>query len=146
LLFIFELAIMAKWVITLRVFIWVLFVILLFAPMIAEFVFVSDILPVAQRIFPFWESKPAPVFLSDILFFEAGVFIVFGALIAGTILYNSWANLDVRKVQFTEYIWNWKKIKEERNAPTGLIIGLTILTIGIIYVVGAIIVPSAIIP
>jgi predicted transporter len=137
---------MAKEVITLRVSIWVLFVFLLFTPMIAEFVFVSDILPVAQRIFPFWKSKPIPVFLSDILFFEAGVFIVFGALIAGTILYNSWANLDVRKVQFTEYIWNWRKIKEERNSPTGLTLGLTLLAIGIIYVLVAIFVPTGIMP
>jgi hypothetical protein len=136
---------MTKEVITLRVFIWTLFVILLFAPMIAEFVFASDILPVAQRIFPFWENKPVTVFLSDILFFEAGVFIVFGALIAGTILYNSWANLDVRKVQFTEYIWNWRKIKEERNSPKGLTLGLTLFAIGIIYVLVAIFVPTGII-
>ena len=131
---------------TLRVFVCAFFVLLLFTPMIVEFVFVSDVLPIAQRLFPFWEGKPVAVFLSDILFVEAAVFLVFGALIAGTILYNSWAALDVRKVQFTEYIWNWKKIKEERDSPTGLMVGLAILAVGIIYVLGAIIVSVAIIP
>ena len=144
-LFIFDWPLMAKWDATLRVFIWALFVLLLFTPMTVEFVFVSDMLPVAQRLFPFWEGKPVAVFLSDVLFVEAGVFLVFGALIAGVILYNSWAALDVRKVQFAEYIWNWKKMKEERDSPTGLTVGLTILAVGVVYVLGAVIVPAAII-
>jgi len=123
---------------TLRALVWVLFVFLLFTPMIAESVFASDILPFAQRIFPFWDNKPVTVFLSDVLFLEAGVFIFFGALISGAILYNSWAALDVRKVQFTEYIWNLRQMREERNFPTGLIIGLVFLAVGITYVLAAI--------
>ena len=123
---------------TLRALVWVLFVILLFTPMIAESVFASDILPFAQRIFPFWDNKPVTVFLSDVLFLEAGVFIFFGALISGAILYNSWAALDVRKVQFTEYIWNLRQMRKERNFPTGLIIGLVFLAVGITYVLAAI--------
>ena len=123
---------------TLRALVWVLFVILLFTPMIAESVFASDILPFAQRIFPFWKNKPVTVFLSDVLFLEAGVFIFFGALISGAILYNSWAALDVRKVQFTEYIWNLRQMRRERNFPTGLIIGLVFLAVGITYVLAAI--------
>ena len=63
---------------TLRALVWVLFVFLLFTPMIAESVFASDILPFAQRVFPFWDNKPVTVFLSDVLFLEAGVFIFFG--------------------------------------------------------------------
>jgi hypothetical protein len=114
--------------------------------MIIEFVFISDILPTAQRLFPFWKDRPVTVFLSDVLFIEAGVLLVFGALIAGVILYNSWAALDVRKVQFTENIWNWKKIKEERNSPAGLIVGLTILAAGIVYILVAIAVSPGIIP
>lgn len=123
---------------TLRALVWVLFVFLLFTPMIAESVFASDILPFAQRIFPFWDNKPVTVFLSDVLFLEAGVFIFFGALISGAILYNSWAALDVRKVQFTEYIWNLRQMRKERNFPTGLIIGLVFLAVGITYVLAAI--------
>jgi hypothetical protein len=123
---------------TLRALVWVLFVFLLFTPMIAESVFASNIVPIAQRIFPFWDNKPVTVFLSDVLFLEAGVFIFFGALISGAILYNSWAALDVRKVQFTEYIWNLRQMREERNFPTGLIIGLVFLAVGITYVLAAI--------
>jgi hypothetical protein len=123
---------------TLRALVWVLFVFLLFTPMIAESVFASNIVPIAQRIFPFWDNKPVTVFLSDVLFLEAGVFIFFGALISGAILYNSWAALDVRKVQFPEYIWNLRQMREERNFPTGLIIGLVFLAVGITYVLAAI--------
>jgi hypothetical protein len=123
---------------TLRALVWVLFVFLLFTPMIAESVFASNIVPIAQRIFPFWDNKPVTVFLSDVLFLEAGVFIFFGALISGAILYNSWAALDVRKVQFTEYIWNLRQMRRERNFPTGLIIGLVFLAVGITYVLAAI--------
>jgi hypothetical protein len=123
---------------TLRALVWVLFVFLLFTPMIAESVFASNIVPIAQRIFPFWDNKPVTIFLSDVLFLEAGVFIFFGALISGAILYNSWAALDVRKVQFPEYIWNLRQMREERNFPTGLIIGLVFLAVGTTYVLAAI--------
>jgi hypothetical protein len=123
---------------TLRALVWVLFVFLLFTPMMAESVFASNIVPIAQRIFPFWDNKPVTVFLSDVLFLEAGVFIFFGALISGAILYNSWAALDVRKVQFPEYIWNLRQMRKERNFPTGLIIGLVFLAVGITYVLAAI--------
>jgi len=131
---------------TLKVILWAFFVLLLFTPMIAEFAFVSDILPTAQRIFVFWKNKTEAVFLSDILFVEAGVFLFFGALVAGTILYNSWAALDVRKVQFTEYIWNWRQMKKERESSSGLKAGLAILAVGIVYAAVAILLPVLNIP
>jgi ABC-type phosphate transport system permease subunit len=108
--------------------------------MLLEVVFLSDLFVFAQRIFAFWENKTELVFLSDVLFMEAAVLIIVGALIAGAVLYSSWASLDVRQVQFTESIWNWKKMKEERNSAVGLIEGLTILAVGILYVVTAVIV------
>ena len=123
-----------------RPLIWVLLVLLLFTPMLLEIVFVSDLFAFAQRIFVFWENKTEVVFLSDVLFTEAAVLILFGALLACTILYTSWAALDVRKVQFTGSIWNWKKMKEERNSTVGLVLGLAILAVGILYVVAAVIV------
>ena len=126
--------------------IWALLLLLLFTPMIVEFVFISGSLPTFQRLMPFWKNKLVTVILSDILFVESGALIALGALIAGAILYNAWAALDVRKVQFTEYIWNWRKMKEERESPAGLIIGLTILTVGIIYLVIAIVTSFRLIP
>ena len=131
---------------TLRVFIWALFVLLLFTPMIVEFAFVSDILPTAQRTFPFWREKTEAVFLSDLLFIEAGALILFGALIAGTTLYSSWAALDVRTVQFTDYIWNWRQMKKDRDSPAGLTFGLILLAVGVAYVLAAVFVPMGIIP
>ena len=131
---------------TLRVFIWVLLVLLLFTPMLAEFVFVSNILPIVQRIFSFWKGKTEVVFLSDLLFIEAGVLILFGALIAGTTLYSAWAALDVRTVQFTDYIWNWRQMKKDRDSPAGLTFGLILLAVGVAYVLAAVFVPMGIIP
>jgi hypothetical protein len=130
----------AKWAETLRVFIWFLSILLLFTPMILEAVFVSDILPIAQRIFPFWEDRSAPLLLSDLFFIEGAVFLVFGALIGGVTLYNAWAALDVRKVQFTEYVWNLRQMRKDRNFPTGLIAGLAVIAVGIIYILAAILV------
>jgi len=66
------------------------------------------------------------------------VLIVFGALVGGAIIYNAWVSTDVRKAQFTEYIWNWKRIKEERNFPTGLTFGLLLIIMGIVYIITAI--------
>jgi hypothetical protein len=129
-----------------RLIYWLLLVFLLFLPMIIGFVFAPEIIPFAQRIFPLWIDKPIQVFLSDLFFIEAGVFLIFGALLAGVVLYDAWAALDVRKVQFTDYIWNWKKMKEERESPAGLIVGLTILAVGIIYVLVAIAVSFGIVP
>ena len=98
---------------TLRPLILVLFVLLLFTPLILEFIFVSDLFAFAQRIFAYWDTKTEAVFLSDLLFTEAAVLILFGALLAGTILYSSWAAMDVRQVQFSGSIWDWKRMKKE---------------------------------
>jgi hypothetical protein len=125
---------------TLRPLIWVLLVLLLFTPLILEVVFVNDLLAFAQRALTFWDDKTELVFLSDILFTEAAVLILLGALIAGAVLYTSWASLDVRQVQFTESIWSWKRMNEERNSSIGLREGLTILAVGIIYVVAAVVI------
>jgi hypothetical protein len=119
---------------------WVLFVFLLFTPMIAEYFFVSEILPIAQIMYSPWKDAPLSVFLSDIYFIEGAVLIVFGALVGGATIYTAWASTDVRKAQFTEYIWNWKKIKDERNFPTGLTFGLILIFGGIIYIIFAIVV------
>jgi hypothetical protein len=116
----------------------VLFVLLLFTPLTLEVVFVSDLFAFAQRIFAYWDNKTEAVFLSDLLFTEAAVLILFGALLAGTILYSSWAAMDVRQVQFSGSIWDWKRMKEERNSAIGLIEGLTILAVGILYVAAAV--------
>ena len=117
-----------------------IFVILMLAPMIASYAFLPDVVPVAQRLFPLWIERPSILIFSDLLFVEGAVFLVFGALIGGATLYNAWATTDVRKAQFTEYIWNWKKIREERNFPTGILVGLVLISFGIIYILTAFII------
>ncbi len=123
-----------------RVLVWFLLVVLLFTPMVAEYFSASALLPIAQIMYTPWKSEPLTVFVSDIYFMEGGLSIFFGALVSGAILYNAWVSTDVRKVQFTEYVWNWKRIKEERDFPTGLTFGLTLIAVGIIYIVAAILV------
>lgn len=123
-----------------RVFYWVLFVFLLFVPMIIGFAFPSDMLLIAGKVFPFWRNSSLAMFLSDVFFIEGAVLLFFGALVGGVILYNAWVPTDVRRTQFTDYIWNWKKMKEERSFPTGLVIGLALLVVGVLYVLAAILV------
>jgi hypothetical protein len=113
---------------------WILFFILLLIPIVVDFVFINEILSFAQRVFPYWRYATPNVFLKDILFIEAAVLLFFGALVGGVTLYNAWIPTDVRKAQFTEYIWNWKKMREERDFPTGLVVGLALIAFGIIYV------------
>ena len=111
-------------------------------PIVVNFVFITEILSFAHRAFPYWMHATQDVLFKDIMFIDGAVLLVFGALIDGVTLYNAWAQLDVMKAQFTEYIWNWKRIREERNYPTGLKVGLTLIAFGIIYFIVAILFPG----
>ena len=117
---------------------WVLFIVLLLIPIVVNFIFVNEILLFAQKVFPYWRYVTTNFLFKDILFVEGAVLIILGALVGGVTLYNAWVPKDVRQDQFTEYIWNWKKIREERHLPTGLMIGLTLIAFGIIYILLAI--------
>lgn len=117
---------------------WLLFFILLLVPIVVDVIFINEIFSFAQKAFPYWRYATADSFFKDILFIEGAVMIVFGALVGGVTLYNAWAPKDVRLVQFTEYIWNWRKIRDERNVPTGLMVGLALIAFGIIYILVAI--------
>jgi len=121
---------------------WVLFFALLLLPIMVNFVFITEIFSFTQRTFPYWSNVTQNVLFKDILFLEGAVLLIFGALIGGVTLYNAWVPTDVRKAQFTEYIWSWKKMKEERNFPTGLIVGLILIAFGIIYIAVAILFPG----
>ena len=63
-----------------------------------------------------------------------------GAFIAGTILYNAWAPTDVRRAQFTAYVWNWKVMNKACESTSGALSGLLIIGIGIVYVIVGIII------
>jgi hypothetical protein len=62
----------------------------MFVPLILEFIYLSDFASALQYIFPYWRHSSTPLLLSDMLFLQGGVFIFFGALVAGFILYTAW--------------------------------------------------------
>ncbi len=68
----------------------IVFIILLFVPMILEFIFMDGFVSTFQNILPYWRNRSTTLFLSDMLFLRGGIFVVFGALVAGVILYSSW--------------------------------------------------------
>lgn len=117
---------------------WILFFALLLLPIVVNFVCTTEILSFAKRKFPYWSNITQNVLFKDILFIEGAVLLILGALVGGVTLYNACFPTDVRKAQFTEYIWNWKKLREARNFLTGLIVGLVLIAFGIIYIALAI--------
>jgi hypothetical protein len=116
--------------------VWLLvFVIVLFTPLILEFIYIEDYASTLQRALPYWRNRSITLLLSDMLFLQGGALILFGALVAGTILYNAWAPTDVRRAQFTEYIWNWKVMDKERGSTKGALLGLVLIGAGIAYII-----------
>jgi hypothetical protein len=116
--------------------VWLLvFVLVLFIPLILEFIYLEDFASTAQRVLPYWRNRSTTLLLSDMLFLQGGALILFGALVAGTILYNAWAPTDVRRAQFTEYIWNWKVMDKERGSTKGALPGLILIGAGIAYII-----------
>ena len=125
----------------LRSFVWLLvFVLVLFVPLVFEFVYLNDYAPALQNGFTFWSNRSSTLLLSDLLFFEGGFLFLFGALIAGTILYSAWVPSDVRRAQFTEYIWNWKVMDKDRGSTSGALPGLILIGVGITYIIVAILI------
>jgi len=99
-----------------RAFYFVVFIVLLFLPMVLNFIFIHG---------------PADVLLRDVLFIEGVIFLVLG-------------------LQSGEYIWNylrhWKKMREEHNYQTELMVGLALLAAGTIFILVALFIPSGINP
>lgn len=111
---------------------------LLFVPMLIDFVYLNDYLPTMRVVFPFWSERSAMYILSDILFFEGGFLLIFGAVFAGAVLYLAWR--PDRLALFVTPVFHWKIVKKEREIPAALIVGLILITVGIIYISAAIIV------
>ena len=125
----------------LRSLIWLLaFVSILFVPLVLEFAYLEEYAPILQRAFSFWRYRTTTLLLSDMLFLQGGVLILFGALVAGVILYNAWGTTGLLFRKYIPAIWNTKVMEQERRAPVGLAIGLILLGAGIIYIVVGIII------
>ena len=110
------------------------FIILLFVPMILEFIYLDGFASTFQNILSYWRNRSTTLFLSDMLFLQGGAFILFGALVAGVILYNAWGTTRLLFRKYISSIWNIKVMEEERRAPAGLVIGLILIGVGIAYI------------
>jgi hypothetical protein len=108
------------------------------SPIAIDVALVSNYLPILQELFPFWEHRPTYLVLSDILFLEGGLFLFFGALIAGVVLYSAWS--PGWMALFVKQVFHWKIVKKAREIPASLIVGLILIGAGIIYILAAIIV------
>lgn len=110
------------------------FIILLLAPMILEFIYLDVFVSALQKLLPYWRNRSTTLLLSDMLFLQGGAFILFGALVAGVILYNAWGTTRLLFRKYISSIWNTKVMEEERKSPTGLAIGLILIGVGITYI------------
>ena len=110
------------------------FIILLFAPMILEFIYLDSFASTLQNVLPYWRNRSTTLLLSDMLFLQGGAFILFGALVAGVILYSAWGTTRLLFRKYISSIWNIEVMKEERRSPTGLAIGLILIGTGIAYI------------
>lgn len=109
-------------------------------PMILELIFLSDFASVLIYIFPYWRNRSATLLLSDVLLIQGGVFVLFGALTAGVILYNAWGTKRGLIRKYISSIWNPKVMEEERRSPKGFTVGLILIGVGLDYIAIGIIV------
>ena len=117
---------------------WIALILLMFVPMTITFAFLDQYVPILQSALAAWRHRSANLILSDILFFEAGFFLFFGALLAGAVLYLAWS--PGWMALFVDPVFHWKIVKKEREIPSALILGFLIMIIGISYISAAIIV------
>ena len=107
-------------------------ILLIFVPMATTFAFSDQYVLILQSALTAWRHKSANLILSDILFCEAGFFLFFGALFAGSVIYCSrspcWMAL------FVDPVFHWKIVKKEREISSTLILGLLIMIIGLSYI------------
>ena len=102
--------------------------------MILEFIYLDGFASALQNILPYWRNRSPTLLLSDMLFLQGGAFILFGALVAGVILYSAWGTTRLLFRKYISSIWNIEVMKEERRSPTGLAIGLILIGTGIAYI------------
>ena len=117
---------------------WIALILLMFVPMTITFAFLDQYVPILQSALAAWRHRSANLILSDILFFDAGFFVIFGALLAGAVLYLAWS--PGWMALFVDPVFHWKIVKKEREIPSALILGFLIMIIGISYISAAIIV------
>lgn len=111
-----------------------IFILILLIPLILEYTFREDFVLTIQKIFTFWRNRAAMVVLSDMMFLEGGVLILIGTLVTGVILYNAWGTTQLLFRKYISSIWNTKVMAKERRSPVGVLAGLILIGVGIIYI------------
>ncbi|MDH5770455.1 MAG: hypothetical protein OEZ25_04115 [Candidatus Bathyarchaeota archaeon] len=96
-------------------------------------------LPILRRVFPSLRWRPSDLILSDLLFMEAGMILVTGAMLAGYSLYKI-TSLNPLKSEYWKTMLNWKILLKESGISPALGIGLTLIGFGIIYILLAVII------
>jgi hypothetical protein len=117
---------------------WIALVLLMCIPMAITFTFADDYIPILRIALSALRYRAPNLILSDILFFEAGFFLVFGAMFAGTVLYLSWS--PGWMALFVDPVFHWKLIKKVREIPTALLLGVLVMVMGIAYILMAVMV------
>ena len=117
---------------------WIAFTLLMFVPMVSTFAFADDYIPLLQIALSSLRYLSANMVLSDVLFSEAGFFLVFEAMLAGAVLYLSWS--PGWMALFVDPVFHWRIIKKEREIPAALFLGFLVIGMGIIYILAAVIV------
>lgn len=110
------------------------FILLVFAPIILEFIYLNDFASFLQNVFPYWKNRSNMLLFSDMLFLQGGVLVFLGALVAGVILYNAWRTTPRLFRKYISSIWNTGVMEKERRSPTGLAVGLILLGAGVAYI------------
>lgn len=110
----------------------------MFVPMLITFIFTNDYIPILQNILPGWRYRSYNLILSDILFYEAGFFFVFGGMLAGAVLFLAWK--PDRLALFVEPVFRLTIIEKEREIPAALLLGLLLIAMGIAYILASAIV------
>ena len=117
----------------------ILLVLFISVTIVFNVAFVNDYFPVLKSVFQGLTYKPMHYVLSDLLFFEGAVFLIFGAFLAGVNLYKMVVP-GYFKADYAKTILNRKLLQRETRIFPALIIGLVLLGTGIIYVIVAVIV------
>jgi hypothetical protein len=115
---------------------WIALFLLMFIPMAITFAFADDYIRILRIALSSLRYRSADLILSDILFFEAGFFLVLGAMFAGTVLYLSWS--PGWMALFVDPVFHWRLVKKVREIPAALLLGFLVMGIGIIYILVAV--------
>jgi hypothetical protein len=76
--------------------------------------------------------------LSDLLFVEGALSLVFGAVFAGFSLYTMVRPSSQVMAEYIKSVFSWETVKREQDIPSTLRNGLILLGVGVVCIIAAI--------